>query len=52
MAQKRAVTTKVKRDLKTGRFIPAKEYLKRKSTEIVNNFKRKGTAKHAKKNSV
>ena len=45
MARKRAVTTKVGRDAKTGRFIPIKEAKRRKSTAIVQTIKRKGTAK-------
>ncbi|MDE0468146.1 MAG: hypothetical protein OYL97_13925 [Candidatus Poribacteria bacterium] len=45
MARKRATTTKVGRDAKTGRFIPVKEAKRRKSTTIVETIKRKGTAK-------
>lgn len=45
MERKRSTTTKVGRDAKTGRFIPVKEAKRRKSTEIVQTIKRKGTAK-------
>ena len=47
MARKRAVTTRVGRDAKTGRFIPIKEAKRRKSTTVVETIKRRGTAKHA-----
>lgn len=45
MARKKARTTKVGRDAKTGRFIPVKEAKRRKSTAIVETIKRKGKAK-------
>ncbi len=45
MARKRATTTKVRRDAKTGRFIPVKEAKRCKSTAIVETIKRKGKAK-------
>ena len=41
MATKRSTTTKVKRDPKTGRFVPCREARYRKSTEIVESIKRK-----------
>ena len=41
MARKRSTTTKVKRDAKTGRFVPCKEARYRKSTEIVESIKKK-----------
>ena len=47
MARKRAVTTRVGRDAKTGRFIPIKEAKRRKSTTVVETIKRSGKAKHA-----
>ena len=47
MARKRAVTTKVGRDAKTGRFVPVKEAKRRKSTVIVETIKRSGKAKYA-----
>ena len=45
MARKRAVTTQIGRDAKTGRFIPVKEAKQRKSTAVVETIKRKGKAK-------
>ena len=47
MARKRAVTTQVGRDAKTGRFIPVKDAKRRKSTTVVETIKRSGKAKHA-----
>ena len=47
MARKRAVTTQVGRDAKTGRFIPIKEAKRRKSTAVVETIKRSGKAKYA-----
>ena len=41
MARKRSTTTKVRRDAKTGRFIPVKEAKRRKSTAIVQTIRRK-----------
>ena len=45
MARKRAVTTQVGRDAKTGRFIPVKDGNRRNSTTVVETTKRKGKAK-------
>lgn len=45
MARKRAVTTRVGRDAKTGRFIPLKEAKRRKSTTVVEIIKRKEKSK-------
>ena len=39
MARKRAVTTQVGRDAKTGRFIPVKDAKRRKSTTVVETIK-------------
>ena len=47
MARKRAVTTQVGRDAKTGRFIPVKEAKRRKSTAIVETIKQSGKTKYA-----
>ncbi len=47
MARKRAVTTQVGRDSKTGRFIPIKEAKRRKSTAVVETIKQSGKAKCA-----
>ncbi len=47
MARKRAVTTKVGRNAKTGRFIPIKEAKRRKSTTVVETIKQSGKAKSA-----
>ena len=45
MARKRATTTQVGRDAKTGQFIPVKDAKRRKSTAVVETIKRKGKAK-------
>lgn len=45
MARKRATTTQIGRDAKTGRFIPIKEAKRRKSTAVVETIKRKRKAK-------
>ncbi len=45
MARKRAVTTQVGRDAKTGRFIPVTGAKRRKSIAVVETIKRKGAAK-------
>lgn len=42
MARKRAVTTRVSRSAKTGKFIPVKDAKRRKSTTVVQTVKRKG----------
>ena len=47
MARKRATTTQVGRDAKTGRFIPVKDAKRRKSTAVVETIKRNGKAKYA-----
>ena len=38
MARKRATTTQVGRDAKTGRFIPVKDAKRRKSTAVVETI--------------
>ena len=40
MARKRAVTTQVRRDPKTGRFIPDTDPKRRKSTTVVETINR------------
>ena len=45
MAQKRATRTAIKRDPKTGRYMPAKAAKRRKATEVVQGFKQQGIAK-------
>lgn len=45
MARKRATTTQIGRDAKTGRFIPVKEARRRKSTAVVETIKRKRKTK-------
>ena len=47
MARKRATTTQVGRDAKTGRFIPVKDAKRRKSTAVVETIKRNGKAKYS-----
>ena len=45
MARKRAKTTKVGRDAKTGRFIPIMEARSRKYTGVVETIKRRRKTK-------